>query len=159
LHAIPWQRELTAPGAQSWTIGLTSSVIGLSAGLLAGATLGNGAAAMLGVVGVYLGWQTALAIAVVTAAVRLPMRLWVVWSSPRLLTATPVYVAVTTLWHIVLWRPLTEFRWWPGPLQTWSSCLGWIATLGAFGIVDRWLNRGEHPRQGEEPPEEWLWTL
>lgn len=158
LHPIAWRptawNSVLAVGgevADHWSAGLASGLAGLTVGALAGAVLGDRATGMLAVIGVHLGWQTAFAVAAATAAIRLPVRLMSL-ATDRPPSATPVYLAMTAAWHVLLWRSLASLPVWPGPQCSGPSYAGWIAMLLLFSLVDRRLHRPVHA--GPEPANE-----
>ncbi len=138
-HRLPWQLWIPAllvggiaptvwphlrpvpayVGFDGWWVGLADGFAGMAVGLLLGRLAAMlwpshdrlGLVAMFGVVGLFLGWQAATAIAVICAAIRLPFHgLAVFWPSWRSVPPT-IWLAATTLAWLLAWKPL--FAHWP----------------------------------------------
>lgn len=106
-------------GFEGWWAGLVDGLAGVAVGLLLGRFAAMlwpshdrfGLIAMFGAMGLFLGWQAATAIAVVCAAIRLPLHgLALLWPSWRSLPPT-TWLAATTLFWLLAWKPL--FACWP----------------------------------------------
>lgn len=92
-------------------------------------------------VGVYLGWQAALSIAVFTAlflicAVVVARR----WPQITNMPASG-WILVATILHICLWSSLTDWPLWPGPhssvVSISMSCVGVVATCTLARLLSR----------------------
>lgn len=106
-------------GPEGWTAGLVDGGAGLAIGLLLGylaSTLWRtgdrcGLVAAFGAVGLFLGWQAAVATALVSAAIRLPL-FGLVLLRPSWRSIPPtMWMAVATLGWLLAWKPL--FAHWP----------------------------------------------
>jgi leader peptidase (prepilin peptidase)/N-methyltransferase len=107
------------PGLEGWLAGLTDGGAGLVVGLLLGrlaATIWQardrlGLIVTFGAVGLFLGWQAVVAIAVASTAIRFPVRV-VVRLCPSWNRLPPtMWLALTTLVWLFAWKPL--FAHWP----------------------------------------------
>jgi leader peptidase (prepilin peptidase)/N-methyltransferase len=165
LHQVPW----AGIGSQDVRVGrgtgTTEAVVGLGGGVAVGVLLVLlwpvrtaavpaerarmaipprwNAAAILAVVGAWLGWQAALSVAVLTAGFSLVRP----WASP----ATLAVVAAAV--QLAGWRLLTQFSpWWPGPLTTWPLAAAWVVVAMALA---RLVQRPTAPlvKAEESPPE------
>lgn len=166
LHQVPWG----GPGdraSRAWQhTGPAEALLGLAAGLALGVVLGAllppraatrpeaarlavpprwDAVALLAVAGAWLGWQAALAVAVLTAGFAA--------AKPRAPVAVLAAVAVAA--QLVGWRLTAQFApWWPGPRTPHVASAGWVVAAAALALVAR--RRAAHlpPLTAETPPVE-----
>lgn len=145
LHQVPWA-GLGSGEDRGWQFtGVTEALLGLICSAAVGAVLVMvwpvrtaavpaerarmaipprwNVAAILAVVGAWLGWQAALSVAVLTAGFALVR--------PRASPATLAVAAAAV--QLAGWQLLTQFApWWPGPLTTWPLAAAWVVVAMAF---------------------------
>jgi len=131
--SVEWSTMFSGGWRQRFGVGLDGAIDGLcgaSAGALLGALLAYGIpagdgrnrradlVALSATVGVFVGWQAAFSVTLLATLLRLAestaARLR--RSNPAVITPIEVLFAATVS-HLLLWRPLSELTWWPGPFS------------------------------------------
>lgn len=164
LHQVPWAGA-GARAESAWRLtGPAEAVLGLAAGLALGAVLGAllppraaiqseaawlavpprwDAVVLLAVAGTWLGWQAAVAVAVLTAGFAV--------AKPRASSAALVAVAVAV--QLVGWRLTAQLApWWPGPHTPHFASAGWVVAAAALALVARRRAARLPPLTAETPP-------
>ncbi len=165
LYPVKWASSRAAwlPELSHMT-GIETGLVGLAAGLLVGAAMavvGRAAAGhrqpslrelaiTLGLVGVHLGWQAVISVALMVSACVFFASLANRCVQREGVTLWSAWVLAATWLHLVLWRYLAGFRGWPGPNSPWAThALSVVLSLGlvAAGVS---LARRREPRPVEE---------
>lgn len=157
LHPVAWLSSRPDWLAQwSWLERIDTTLVGLLAGACIGSVLSTAAitsprsaksgglncqVASMALVGVYLGWQSALSVAVFTALFRM-FAVTFAYAWPRIANVpTAGWILVATTLHICLWRTLTGWPVWPGAHSTTASLVIVSAGIVAACIIARRLSR------------------
>lgn len=163
LHPVPWlMQHPDWLDPWSWLKRIDSAVAGIAVGACFGVVLSSArplrhsSSALHGamrrpetvsmvLVGVFLGWQSVLSVAALTALFRLMAVTFAIhWPRFAKLPTSGWILALTTL-HLCLWRRLTEWLFWPGPHSSFLvlsiSCVCIVVTSRAI----RWSSREPCP--------------
>jgi leader peptidase (prepilin peptidase)/N-methyltransferase len=81
---------------------------------------------LMAMIGLALGWQAVLSVALLAASGRLVAALVSVTWSRAAGVPPAAFPAVAAMVHIALWKPLSGLAWWPGPGTAW---LGGLASV------------------------------
>lgn len=122
LHPVPWTARPPAAITQiGWPRLLAEPLLGGMVGLVCGVLLrpvGMSASrvprllAGMSVVGVFLGWQAVISVALLTSISLLAVAaVWPLWAEPR---RSAAWVLLATLVQVTLWRVLADVSPWPG---------------------------------------------
>jgi leader peptidase (prepilin peptidase)/N-methyltransferase len=152
LHPVPWdllssESRPTSPPMQSLLTSFFGAVCGICIGVVIDVRLDDGrgirgllrspmAAALL-IVGIFLGWQATLALAVVAGGLLavLATALGLFFPQPEkfcrplVKRGLPACLLIATAVHLVFWRTLSEWKWWPGPAANWPIVVVWLVAL------------------------------
>jgi hypothetical protein len=164
LRPVPWSLLAEGSWRGPWSA-LIDGVAGMAAGVLVGGALGAALReprirggeirATCGadvLVGAYLGWQAAVSMGLLAAA------LFLVVSIPArclpALSRTPLcgFVGLATFMQISAWRALASWSWWPGPDGRALPMVSAVAATAALAWIGGML-MPELTRVSEEPRE------
>jgi leader peptidase (prepilin peptidase)/N-methyltransferase len=156
LHPVPWAADLPDwLDALPWAARIDTSLVGLAAGGGLGMLLALGqrqsgqgragpgrsarpeTAALLALVGLFLGWQAALSIAVLTAASHLLLTIALTIARQPIHVPLALTLGPATFAHLLAWRALWHLRWWPGTDPSPRAILIACAGLAAAGAATR----------------------
>jgi len=102
----------------------------------------EGATLALVLASVYLGWQAALSVALMAAAMRLLMVVLAFISGKSTLAELPViFPVVAVLVQIPAWRKLHEIPHWPSSQSDVAGIAIAILLIGVASVAARWLSR------------------
>jgi leader peptidase (prepilin peptidase)/N-methyltransferase len=151
LHPVSWvslypAASLALPIGRPWDDLLVGLGLGGALGLILTAAIPARAIAwralqprpelapLTALVGMYLGWQAAFACTLLAVTAKLAES--AVASCSRDLLRMPLiaYLGLATYITICLWRPLTQWSWWPGPDSTLLTA-GAVLAACVAGIV------------------------
>lgn len=148
-----------------YVAGIATGLIGLAAGLLVGVAMAVVARAAecgsqptlrelamtLGLVGVHLGWQAVVSVSLILSVTvflaSVVSRVVVRKINVAFWSAT---VLASTWLHIVLWRYLAGFRWWPGPSSPWVTHAASVVLSLVLAAAALILTRRRDESQAEE---------
>lgn len=172
LRPVPfWMPFTDSPVSNGPLRGALDGLFGLFGGALAGMLCGLGrrgwprlyrlsreTVAVLGLVGLFLGWQAALSVAGLTLLARAPLTLRRFGKSnadgpgateegsgtgdERVRASSLAIPALATAAQIVLWRWLASFAFWPGPFAAYPSTLFTLFALGGVCYVTQRFRAG-----------------
>jgi prepilin signal peptidase PulO-like enzyme (type II secretory pathway) len=152
LHPLRWdegQHLLSFLGPQAEA--LANVAVGAIAGLVVGALMmrrtggnvrhGDANTTLSGatLVGVFLGWQATVGIALLATSFR-----WLAVISPARRWPVVVWITLATLLHLTAWRWLYEQPFWPGHAGAWGTLLmaAAIVAIGSW-LLDRYERGGD----------------
>ena len=144
----PVHFPVAALGTSAELAGLIDGVAGAAAGFLVGWLLHACVRAaelriIVSVLGCFFGWQAAISIGLITA-----IALVIIAISTRVLrtaNAVPQAVAViiSAVIHLVFWRWLSQYSWWPGHKATIATLAIAVIASAALAAVARLIQRAD----------------